>query len=142
MELKLYINEYRIGKYENNTATLEDNENLTICLNLNTKRTGLTYYAIIDKGTEQITKRVNDNVIEIPCKYLQEPCELAITIKGANSRGEIICIYSCEKLNIKRVDNQTVLVPQIEAQEQRLAKVERALKEIYEIIKNKGDLGL
>lgn len=142
MVIDLTLN-YAYGKYSNNKQCLSSGEVLNIKLSGDKHLRGLQYFAIIKLGENRTTIKIDESgIFQIPMYMTKETGNIDIIIKAYNKGGAVACEYTCESLIIVNVDGQYEPIPQIERMENRIAKIEKALTEIYKIIKNKGDLGL
>lgn len=107
-ELKLYSN---YGKFDENTFVVADNDTLKIKIS-SELRNGVNYYAIITKD-KLITKLLIENgVFEIPDKFLTYGI-VNMTITSVLN-GVVLKEFVCDKLIIREIRKQAILIPEIE----------------------------
>ena len=134
---------YAYGRYSVKSVNLEPNELVNIKLVGEKHLQGLEYFAIIQCGVRKCTQRISETgIFNIPVAMTGETGAIDILVQARDKNGNVVVEYTCESLIIKVVDSEVEVIPQVEALDKRVARVEKALKEIYKIIKNKGDLGL
>ena len=134
---------YAYGKYSNTIATLTEGEVVNIKLTGEKHLRGLNYFAIIACGTQKKIEQITESgIFTLPVSMTDESGSIDVVIQARDKTGKIINEYTCESLIIKQVDGVFQPIPQIQNMENEIAQIKTALKEIYDIIKNKGDLGL
>lgn len=134
---------YAFGKYSDRNLNLETGEVVNIKLIGEKHLSGLDYFAIIQQGKAKVTQRISESgIFSIPLSMTSQTGCVDVLIQALDPNGKVVCEYTCESLIFKVVDDEIVVIPQVEALDKRVARVEKALQEIYKIIKNKGDLGL
>lgn len=140
LDLKLA---YGYGKYSDKCVNLATGEIVNIKLMGEKHLAGLEYFAIIQCGRAKITQRISETgIFNIPLTMTDKTGSIDVLIQARDVNGAVVCEYNCENLVVKVVDSEIVVIPQVEALDKRVARVEKALQEIYKIIKSKGDLGL
>lgn len=134
---------YAYGKYSNTIATLTEGEVVNIKLTGEKHLRGLNYFAIITCGNQKKIEQITESgIFTLPVSMTDESGSIDIVIQARDKTGKIINEYTCESLIIKQVDGVFQPIPQIQNMENEIAQIKTALREIYDIIKNKGDLGL
>lgn len=133
---------YKYGKYESKYVNLIDSEPLIINIVDSKKLANVEYFAIIDCGNAHEVQRIENNKITLDYKFTCKTDKINITIQAKAQDGTTVYEYVCEDLLVTVIDEDRSVIPEITSLNNRVERAEKALTELYKIIKSRGDLGL
>ena len=139
MERKLIINK-DVGYFEE-LEPVKYAKNDPLKIKIDTKIFhNCQFYVTIEKDKEITTLIANDNVIEVPTVlYCAGVLKFSVEVYY---NSQLLKRYCVGELIIKEAETQYFVMSDTEDLKMRLKRCEKALTEIYNQNKNKGDLGL
>lgn len=124
------------AKWENGNSYVLTNEDLEIVFDFRVPKNYELYAHVKNEQKEYWLKFDDLNKIKIPYK------ELSIGVFDINvefvKKGEVCKTVCAEGLKLFRINKEIEIIPQITELEKRVERAEKALKQIYTFIKEKG----